>query len=169
MKNTLFRRDFVMVLIGQIISLFGNAALRLALPLYLLDQTGSPALYGLVSGFAFVPMILLSPVGGIIADRLPKAKIMACLDFVTAGLTVGTALLLDRAPLVPLIVGVLMLLYSIQGIYTPSVNASLPLLVQTEDLTQANAAVNLVNSLSALVGPVIGGVLYASFGLMPVL
>ncbi|MCI8537920.1 MAG: MFS transporter [Oscillospiraceae bacterium] len=169
MSKTLFRRDFLMVLIGQIISLFGNAALRLALPLYLLDQTGSPALYGLVSGVAFLPMILLSPVGGIIADRLPKAKIMACLDFVTAGLTIGTALLLDHAPLVPLIVGVLMLLYSIQGIYTPSVNASLPLLVQAEDLTQANAAVNLVNSLSALVGPVIGGVLYASFGLMPVL
>lgn len=169
MNQTLFRRDFVMVLAGQIISLFGNAALRLALPLYLLDQTGSPALYGLVGGVAFLPMVILFPVGGMIADRLPKAKIMACLDFVTAGLTAGTALLLDRAPLVPLMVGVLLLLYSIQGIYTPSVNASLPLLVPPEELTRANAAVNLVNSLSALVGPVIGGVLYASFGLMPVL
>lgn len=169
MSKNIFQRDFTMVLIGQIISLFGNAALRLALPLYLLDQSGSPALYGLVSAAAFVPMILLSPVGGMIADRLPKAKIMACLDFITAGLTLGTALLLDQAPLVPLMVGVLMLLYSIQAIYTPSVNASLPLLVPPEGLTQANAAVNLVNSLSSLVGPVIGGILYASFGLLPVL
>ena len=39
-------RNFVMVVIGQIISLFGNAILRFALPLYLLNETGSAALFG---------------------------------------------------------------------------------------------------------------------------
>lgn len=169
MNRSLFRRDFVLVLIGQIISLFGNAALRLALPLYLLDQTGSAALFGLVSALAFLPMIVLSPLGGLAADRLPKAKIMACLDFFTAALAGGAALLLGRAPLVPLMAAVLMLLYSIQGLYTPAVQASLPLLVGPEALVSANAAINLVNSLSALSGPIIGGVLYGTFGLSPVL
>ena len=37
---------FILIVLGQIISLFGNAALRFALPLYLLRQTGSAALYG---------------------------------------------------------------------------------------------------------------------------
>ena len=46
MKEKGFSKDFIMVVIGQIISLFGNAALRFALPLYLLNQTGSSALYG---------------------------------------------------------------------------------------------------------------------------
>ena len=46
MQTKLFRRDFTLVVIGQIISLFGNAILRFALPLYLLRQTGSAALYG---------------------------------------------------------------------------------------------------------------------------
>ena len=49
----LFRRDFTLVVIGQIISLFGNAILRFALPLYLLRQTGSPALFGAVGAAAF--------------------------------------------------------------------------------------------------------------------
>ena len=44
MKEKGFSKDFIMVVIGQIISLFGNAALRFALPLYLLNQTGSSAL-----------------------------------------------------------------------------------------------------------------------------
>ena len=49
MKEKGFSKDFIMVVIGQIISLFGNAALRFALPLYLLNQTGSSALYGVSS------------------------------------------------------------------------------------------------------------------------
>ena len=60
MKTTqapLFRRDFTLVVIGQIISLFGNAILRFALPLYLLRQTGSPALFGAVGAAAFVTYI----------------------------------------------------------------------------------------------------------------
>ena len=41
MKDKLFTRDFSLVVIGQIISLFGNSILRFALPLYLLNETGS--------------------------------------------------------------------------------------------------------------------------------
>ena len=42
-KQILFQKDFTLVVIGQIISLFGNAILRFALPLYLLRETGSPS------------------------------------------------------------------------------------------------------------------------------
>lgn len=167
--TTLFRRDFNLVILGQIISLFGNAALRLALPLYLLDQTGSATLYGGVSACAFVPMILMSPVGGAAADRLPKAKMMAVLDFITCAVTVGICLGLKQAPLVPLLLVGLMLLYGIQGAYQPSVQASMPLLAAPEQLVTANAAINLVASLSSLLGPVLGSVVYTQFGLEPVL
>lgn len=64
MKQRLLSKDFTLVVIGQIISLFGNAAIRFALPLYLLNLTGSSALYGTVTACAFLPAILLSPVGG---------------------------------------------------------------------------------------------------------
>ena len=72
MKQKPFSRDFILVIIGQIISLSGNAIIRFALPLYLLNQTGSSALYGAVTACAFLPAILLSPVGGIVADRISK-------------------------------------------------------------------------------------------------
>ena len=76
MNQKLFSKDFTLVIIGQIISLFGNATIRFALPLYLLNHTGSSALYGMVTACAFIPAILLSPIGGIIADRINKRNIM---------------------------------------------------------------------------------------------
>ncbi|MCI9240883.1 MFS transporter [Oscillibacter sp.] len=165
----LFRRDFTLVVLGQIISLFGNAILRFALPLYLLRQTESPALFGAVGAAAFIPAVLCAPIGGVVADRVNKRNIMVILDFSTAGLILLFTLLLDRAPLVPLMVASLMLLYGIAGAYQPSVQASIPLLARPEQLTSANAVINMVQTLSALLGPVIGGVLFGAFGLRPIL
>ena len=107
MKTTsppkLFRRDFTLVAIGQIISLFGNAILRFALPLYLLRQTGSAALFGLVSACSFLPMIALFFLGGVLADRVNKRNIMVALDFFTALLVLSVYLGLGRLPLVLLL------------------------------------------------------------------
>ena len=168
-QTPLFRRDFTLVVIGQIISLFGNAILRFALPLYLLRQTGSPALFGAVGAAAFIPAVLCAPIGGVIADRVNKRNIMVALDFSTAWLVLAFTLLLGRAPLVPLMVACLMLLYGIAGAYQPAVQASIPLLASADQLTRANAVINMVGTLSGLLGPVVGGVLFGAFGLRPIL
>lgn len=70
MTTKKFSTDFTLVVIGQIISLFGNAILRFALPLYLLRETNSPTLFGIVTACSFLPMIILSFLGGILADRV---------------------------------------------------------------------------------------------------
>ena len=169
MNSTLWNKNFILVLIGQIISLFGNAILRFALPLYLLNETGSAALFGVVSASAFLPMLLLTPIGGIIADRVNKRNIMVILDFFTAFLVLAFGFSLHRMNLVLLISIALILLYAIQGIYQPTVQASIPFLVPQQSIMQANAMVNLVNSVSSLIGPVIGGTLFAGFGITPIL
>lgn len=169
MRSKLFSRDFTLVVIGQIISLFGNATVRFALPLYLLEQTASSSLYGSVTALAFFPSILLSPFGGMIADRFNKRNIMVLLDFGTAVLLGVCALLLGHADLVTLLSITLMLLYGIAGAYQPSVQASIPLLVPSECYLQANSVINTVSSFSALLGPALGGVLYGLYGPMPLL
>ena len=168
MKHKLFTRDFTLVVIGQVISLFGNAAVRFALPLYLLNLTGSSALYGTVTACAFLPPILLSPIGGMIADRVNKRNIMVALDFLTAAVILLFSLLMDVCSLVPLLTVTLMLLYGIAGAYQPSVQASIPALVCPEQ-TMANSVINTISSFSSLTGPVLGGLLYSACGLKPVL
>ena len=133
LKN-IFKKDFTLVVIGQIISLFGNAILRYALPLYLLNKTNSPSLFGIVSALSFITMIILSPIGGIIADRINKRNIMVILDFSTCAIVITCTLLLGKVDLVILLLVVLILLFGIQGAYQPAVQASIPALVSEEDL-----------------------------------
>ena len=129
MKQKLFSKDFTLVVIGQIISLFGNATIRFALPLYLLNLTGSSALFGTVTACAFLPAVLLSPVGGIVADRVNKRNIMVILDFVTAAVILLFLLLMGGNHLILLLTVTLMLLYGIAGAYQPAVQASISALV----------------------------------------
>lgn len=169
MEQKLWTKDFTLVVVGQIISLFGNAAIRFALPLYLLNRTGSSALYGTVTACAFIPAILLSPVGGIVADRVNKRNIMVILDFFTTGVITVYSLLMGTADIVLLTTAVLMLLYGISGAYQPSVQASIPVLVTPEHSMAANSVVNTISSFASLMGPVLGGILYSAYGLKPVL
>lgn len=169
MSQKLFNRDFTLVAIGQLISLFGNAILRFALALYVLDATGSAAVFGTVTAIAVIPTILLSPFGGILSDRVNRRNIMAALDFATAALALGLGLLLSEENAVTLITAALLLLSVIQACYTPSVNSSVPLLQAEGNLVKANAVVSQVSMLANLIGPVLGGVLYGLFGAMPII
>ena len=169
MNQKLFSKDFTLVVIGQIVSLFGNATIRFALPLYLLNLTGSSALYGTVTACAFIPAILLSPVGGIVADRVNKRNVMVILDFFTAAVILTFSLLMNGGNLILLLTVTLMLLYGIAGAYQPSVQASIPALINPDHFMAANSIINTISSFASLIGPVLGGVLYSAYGLEPVL
>ncbi len=168
-NNTLFSKDFLLVIIGQIISIFGNQILRYVLPLYLLNLTGSSVLFGTISACAFIPMLVLFPIGGIIADRVNKRNIMVVLDFCTSALVLCFSLLTGKLDIVPLIAVTMMILYGIQGAYQPAVKASIPILAGTEHLMQANSIVDVINSFASMTGPVIGGLLFTTIGLVPIL
>lgn len=169
MNQKLFSKDYTMVVIGQIISLFGNAIIRFALPLYLLNQTGSSSLYGTVTAFAIIPAIILSSLGGIVADRVNKRNIMVILDFFTAVVIMAFSLLLGNINLTLLMTATMMILYGIAGAYQPSVQASIPALVSPDQFMAANSVINTVSSFSNLMGPVLGGILYSVYGLKPIL
>ena len=167
--KTMFSKDFIFIIIGQIISIFGNQILRYALPLYLLNQTGSSALFGTISASTFIPMLVLFPIGGIIADRFNKKNIMVILDFSTAILIFCFFLLVGKIDIVPLIAITMIILYGIQGAYQPAVKASVPVILEAEYIMKANSVVDMINSVASMAGPIIGGMLYSIFGLMPIL
>ena len=170
MNNTKkYGKDFTLVVVGQIVSLFGNAILRFSLPLYLLRETGSSTLFGIVTACSFLPMIVLSLLGGVLADRVNKRNIMVCLDFLTAGVITVFSWLLGILPIIPLFITVLMLLYGISGTYQPAVQASIPALVPKEKILSANAIVNQIGALANFIGPIIGGMLYGAFGIVIIL
>lgn len=174
MKTTrLFSRDFTIMIVGQIISLFGNAILRFALSLYVLDLTGSAAAFGGILALSMIPTVLLSPFGGMLADRIPRQKIMWGLDFTTAALIALFTVLNSMASSLTVITVMMMALSVIQAFYQPSVQSSIPSLVSEENLMAANGVAVQVQALANLLGPIIGGFLYGvlvpRFGLLPIL
>lgn len=170
MKTKLFHKNFTLLIIGQFISLFGNSLQRFSLSLLILDLTGSAAVFSLILAITFLPQIFIAPFGGAIADRFSKQKIMVFLDlFSGVFLLLFTLLFFRHSSVSMLTVAVLMCLLSIiQSIYEPSVRAAIPAVTSPKYFNQANSAVSVVTSLTALSGPVAAGFLYGLSGVLPI-
>ena len=81
MANSALRsRNFVLLVLGQVTSLLGNLSLRFALSMYILEATGSATLFSGLLALSMAPTILLSPFGGMLADRADRRKVMVALD-----------------------------------------------------------------------------------------
>lgn len=157
--QNLMNRNFTLMIVGQIISLFGNAILRFSLSLYVLDTTGSASAFGTILAVSLLPTILISPLGGMIADRFSRRHIMLLLDFLTSILILGYSFFVQDSGIV--IIGIVMVLLSlIQSFYQPAVQSSIPLLTCEENLMKANGIVVQVNALANLLGPILGSLLY---------
>ena len=73
-------RDFVLLQSGQLLSTFGSAMSAIAYPLLMLVLTGSAAKTGYVGAIQFAPLVLISPVAGIAADRFDRRRLMIASD-----------------------------------------------------------------------------------------
>lgn len=169
MKEKLFTRNFALLVMGQASSLFGNYILRLALSMYVLDTTGSATVFAGILSAATIPAILLSPLGGILADRADRRNIMVALDALTGLSVFGAAVILpgDHALLV---ISTLLVMLSVFGAFeTPTVQSCIPQMLTGDNIIRGNAVVNQVASVSYLTAPLLGGILYEIVGLKPVM
>ena len=93
-KTEWLNRNFVFLLLGQISSLIGNGTLKFALAMYVLERTGSAAVFAGMLSAAMLPTIVLSPFGGVLADRMNRRALMIALDALSglAALLAGAAL-----------------------------------------------------------------------------
>ncbi len=170
MSNKLYDKNFNILVLGQIISLFGSSIQRFALSLYLLDLTGSASIFATILAISMIPVVLISPIAGMLADRGNKKQLMVLLDVMSAVLLIGYSVVVfngqDHAVI---IATVMVLLSTISTIYQPVVNTSIPIIVATENLVRANAIIQQVSSLSNFLGPIFAGMLYGFFGIKGVI
>ena len=169
MTEKLFTKNFTLLILGQLTSLFGNFILKLALSMYVLEATGSAAIFAGILSAATIPTILLSPLGGILADRADRRNIMVALDALTGVSVLCAALFLSESNAIAVISTLLIILSILGAFETPTVQACIPTMLQGDNIMKGNAVVNQVASLSYLIAPMLGGVLYAVFELKPVM
>lgn len=169
MTEKLFTKNFTLLILGQLTSLFGNFILKLALSMYVLEMTGSAAIFAGILSAATIPTILLSPLGGILADRADRRNIMVALDVLNGVSVLCAALFLSEGNAIVAITILLVILSVLGAFETPTVQACIPTMLQGDNIMKGNAVVNQVASLSYLIAPMLGGVLYSMLGLKPVM
>ncbi|MEK8127192.1 MFS transporter [Paenibacillus filicis] len=158
------RKDFSLLVLGQVVSVLGSSLLRFALSLYALDLTGRADIYATLFAVSSIPL-LLSPLGGAIADRFNRRNLMVIYDLASSAVVGGLMVLLWAGQSSVILIGVVMVLLGlISALYSPVVMASIPLLVQENKLEQANGIVSGVQALSGVAAPVLGGILYGAVG-----
>lgn len=162
MKN----KNFIIIVIGQIISLFGNAIQRFSMSLYLLEFTGSTATFANILAISTIPYILFAPIAGRLSDNINRKKIMVYLDLFCSILIGVYAFILLRGNDSALIVGTVMFMLSVCAtLYGPAVTSSIPQIVEEDKLTSANGVINQVGSVVNFVGPILAGILYGLLGI----
>lgn len=156
----------VLIWTGYAISAFAGSAASYAAVWYVTETTGSPSMLALVYVLAFLPMGLLSPFGGVVADKRNRKAIIITCDAILAASGIANALWIALAgPSIASVALFCAVFGFTSGFRGPAFNATMPLLVPERHLMRINGADTLLGSISMIAAPALGILLYTSFGL----
>ena len=167
MDNVFLNRNFRLVFWGALVSELGATLYSFAVSFYILEISGNNAfLQGLYLALCGVAMLVFTPVGGVLGDRMSKAKIMYVCDYLKGGLILlATVMML----LFPSVNAQLMILFAlgilgnmISGVFNPAAGSLFPQIIKEDQLQQANAYFSMKSALESILGIILAGILYAS-------
>jgi MFS family permease len=154
-------RDYMLLWSGQIVSSVGTRVSQLAFPLLVLALTHSPAQAGLIAALRGLPYALFILPAGALVDRWNRKRVMILCDAgraVALG-SIPVALLLGHLTIVQLCI-VSLVEGTLFTFFNLAETACLPQVVSKEQLTSAVAQNSVIDSVSGMVGPSLGGILY---------
>jgi len=140
-------------------SQLGDWLYNLALLAYVQERTHSTVWLGITTAARVGPMVVGGPIGGLIADRFDRRRLMFASDVIRAGI-MGALVLVALAGLPVALVPLLAAAATLAGIaYPPSIAAVTPRLVAADDLAAANGARGTIAPTCVALGPALGAVL----------
>ena len=155
---------------GQAVSIFATCAASFAAIWFITESTASPVWLSLASAASLLPVALLSPFGGVIADRFNRKKVMILADGCAGAFSLVLALVITLGYLnVPLMLLLLAVRASAQAFHGPALAALMPHLVPERHLMRINSMDQTITSLSSIAGPALGILLYTFVGLQGVM
>ncbi|HEY0737259.1 MAG TPA: MFS transporter, partial [Herpetosiphonaceae bacterium] len=164
MLSLLRQRNFALLWFGALISLVGDWMIRVSLPIYIYQLTGSTLATGLMFMAGVLPQILLGSVAGVFVDRWDRKRTMVISNLLLA-LTLLPVLFVTSVDRLWIVYGISFISATIAQFFAPAEHALLPQLVGEKHLLSANALNILNNNLARLIGPSLGGAAAVWFGL----
>ncbi len=150
---------------GQAVSALGDRLVPVSLAFAVLDLTGSVTDLGIVLAAQTAALVLVVPLGGVWADRLPRQRVMLASDGVRLlAQGASAALLLSGSAHVWQLAGLQAVYGAAEGFFGPAATAVVAQIVEQDDLQQANALLGLSGTVAAIAGPALAGVIVATLG-----
>ena len=158
-QQKLWTKNFTIITIGSAISMLGNMVSGFAIGLLVLEKTSSTFLYSLFMVFYNAPKVVAPLMAGPIVDRFPRRKIIYTLDFISATiyLLIFLALRADHFNFVVML-GVCLLIGSIDGIYTVAYESFYPNLISKGNFRKAYSISSMLMPLASFMTPVASAV-----------
>jgi len=163
-------KKFMTIWAGELVSNIGSGMTAFALSVYVYQLTGSVTWVSIVTLLAYLPTIILNPIGGILADRFDRRLMMICGDLFSAlGLLyILISIQMRQIGLVPIIIGV-----TINSIFVslldPSYKATVTDLLSEEEYAKASGLVQMASNAKYLISPAVAGVILGFFDIRMVL
>lgn len=153
------------ILVAQLCTYSMLSALCFACPLYLFDCSGSSTLYGAVAAIAFIPGVLATPIGGILADRENHRVVLVALGTALMAAALLFIPMKRSLPLAVVVVAVLCVQYGVQSMLKPILQIETVHITGQEKVERATALVSQITMASNILGPVVGTAVYGCFGI----
>ena len=152
------------LLVSIAVATTGEFLSTVALVVFLVDRTGSAGWVAASFIARMAAFTLLGPIGGVIADRVDRRRLMVVLNLARAGVMVVAAVLVaaDGSPAV--VIALAAVVAALTTPYRPAGVAATPVLVPIDDLAAANAAEASVMQLAWFAGPALGAAVVAISG-----
>ncbi|MFP4461664.1 MAG: MFS transporter, partial [Thermotogota bacterium] len=160
------KKNFYLYALGRLVSIIGSGIQMIAIPLFILDLTGSGTIMGTFVLVSNLPRLIFGPFAGVLGDRFDRKKIMVMMDFARGAIILLLAVMtrMDALQISGLLIAQF-IISTMDITFDPATQAMLGDIVHNNDLNKANSIIQGINSFSFIVGPAMGGILYGLFGI----
>ena len=165
MLGVLRSREFRLLWLGQSASVVGDALVLVAVGIYVTRLTGDPGDVGLVLGAYALPVVLFVLLGGVLADRLPRQRVMIASDLVRCALHATLAVLIATGAVQVWHMVVIGALFgTAEAFFRPAYTGLVPQTVPEEDIQPAQALTGVSSQVAEIVGPALATALVLGIG-----
>ncbi|RZA07428.1 MAG: MFS transporter, partial [Proteobacteria bacterium] len=159
-------RDYRLLFFGQMVSYLGSMISYVAIPYEVYALTKNSFMVGLLGTVQLVPVLVFSLIGGSYADRFDRRRLLLVSEMLLCLGTLGLFLNARAAnPSLVLIFVLAGFLQSVNAFHRPAMEAMTQKLIEPKHYGAVAALNTFRSSLGAILGPALGGVLIASFGI----
>ncbi|ADY21903.1 MFS transporter [Bacillus paranthracis] len=152
--------------IGKTVSILGSSIYSFALGLYVLQITGSALNFAITLILGTIPMIVLNPFAGVIADKVDKKKLVVCMDLLSGCSLITVYVVSSHYGLNLFIIYTTTFLMTVfTTFFGIGLEAAKPNIVSKERLMSINSISKIIDSVSLILGPMLGGIVFSIFNI----